>query len=354
MNINKRCLSIIIFSLTFFVEGYSQTASICANTLRKARTTYDEGKLHELPDILKSCLQNGFTDEEKTEAYRLLVLSYIYLDEPEYADQAMLDLLHVSKEFAPNVQTDPSEFINLYKTFRTKPLFRYGIAGGANTTMVNVISTNRATNNSDGKYGTLVEQLSFQGGLVFEKDLFRKFTLKSSVLYLSKKTFHTWSAFPDEITGVNNSSSETTESQAWIALDNLAQYKLFPKSSLNLYVTLGPSVQYLIANTRAITITNEQGSGEKGADVNLLENGTNNRLDIGIKAGAGIKRKFGLNFFTFELTYLYGLIDITDKNFETGELTWRYAQGSNRVNLHQIQLSAGLLLQWFSPKKLED
>lgn len=359
MKIKKQSLLIILFLTAWISGSYAQTASVCANTLRTARTTYDEGKMHELPAIMKSCLVSGFTDEEKTEAYRLLVLSYIYLDEPENADQAMLDLLNVSKEFKPNDETDPSEFINLYKTFRTKALFRYGAAGGGNTTLVNVVKKYSVIDNTDGAYGSPTQHLSFQAGLVFEKDFFPKISLKAAALYVSKKTEHTSSGLLSFENGVNNAELVRPESQAWIALDVLGQYRLSKKDPLdrtswNTYVTLGPSIQYLIVNTRTSVVTNTGGAGEKGADEDLLISKTNRPLDLGVKVGAGVKRKIGLNYITFELTYVHGLFNITDKNFDSGASSFRYGEGSNDINLHQIQFSIGFIAQWFSPKKLEN
>src|SRR5690348_11970776 len=91
----------------------------CAQTLRLARSTYEQGRLHEVPELLERCLENGFSRQEKVEAYKLLCLSYIYLEEPAKADEAMLDLLRTDHYFEINETTDPAEFVALYKTFRT-------------------------------------------------------------------------------------------------------------------------------------------------------------------------------------------------------------------------------------------
>src|SRR6185503_8750501 len=91
----------------------------------------EQGRLHELPEIVAECLrkspkEGGFTKEEKKETYRLLTLAYIYLEEPEKADQMMLELLKTDHFFEINPALDPAEFIALYKKHRTTPLFRVG------------------------------------------------------------------------------------------------------------------------------------------------------------------------------------------------------------------------------------
>ena len=69
-----------VFMLLF--ASRVQAQSSCAQTLRNARATYDQGRLHELPDLLAGCIGNGFTQQEKVEAYKLLTLAYIYLAVP--------------------------------------------------------------------------------------------------------------------------------------------------------------------------------------------------------------------------------------------------------------------------------
>src|SRR5882672_2230160 len=114
----KRLYFLIIGSVVNVTTAFSQ-ASNCTQTLRLIRTTYDQGRLHELPSIAEGCLTapkgKGFTDEEKKEAYRYLTLAYIYLEEPEKADEMMLKLLETEHFYVVNTSIDPAEFIALYK-----------------------------------------------------------------------------------------------------------------------------------------------------------------------------------------------------------------------------------------------
>src|SRR6187549_1035341 len=88
----------LIFLVLISLEGYSQLVS-CSQTLRLARSTYEQGRLHEIPALLAKCLAGGFSQQEKVEAYKLLCLSYIYLEEPQKADEAMLNLLRTDHYF---------------------------------------------------------------------------------------------------------------------------------------------------------------------------------------------------------------------------------------------------------------
>ncbi|MEQ8423852.1 MAG: hypothetical protein RIA63_04020, partial [Cyclobacteriaceae bacterium] len=120
----KKCIVGLIFvAITSY--SYAQT-STCAQTLRLARSTYEQGRFHEIPALLESCLRGGdgnFTKQESVEALRILTLSYIYQEEPEQADVAMLRLLNTDHYFEVNENVDPAEFTALYATFRTDPVF---------------------------------------------------------------------------------------------------------------------------------------------------------------------------------------------------------------------------------------
>ena len=67
---------IILFSIPTISIAQDQ----CAVALSEAEDKYDQGRLYEIPEILESCLEYGFSKEEKIRAYRLLTLSYLFLD----------------------------------------------------------------------------------------------------------------------------------------------------------------------------------------------------------------------------------------------------------------------------------
>src|SRR5690606_39024778 len=155
--------ALLLVALGGPIAAYSQTA--CALTLRTARATYDEGRLHELPHLLAPCLKSGFTKQEAVEAYKLLVLSYIYLEEPTKADEAMLQLLRTDPYFEINESADAAEFIALYRTFRTWPVYRVGAKVGVNAAQPHVISYVDAVEGAEVSYSPAI---SFMSGLVFE------------------------------------------------------------------------------------------------------------------------------------------------------------------------------------------
>src|SRR6187431_2599241 len=177
----KRLLPLFILLLSVS-QGFAQLTS-CAQTLRLAQSTYEQGRLHEVPSLLQACLSNGFSKQEKVSAYKLLTLSYLYLEEPEKADEAMLNLLRTDPYFEINPAVDPAEFVGLYKSFRTTPVYRLGVTIGVNATQPNVTSSVETAANSESeyKYG-----IAFQVGANFEIPIKEKLTLNPSLLFQQK------------------------------------------------------------------------------------------------------------------------------------------------------------------------
>lgn len=342
----KVLLAGIIF---FFISISAFSQNICTQTLRQARIIYDEGRLHELPSLLESCLKDGFTDEEKTEAYRLLTLSYIYLDEQEKADKAILALLNHNHEFSINPQVDPAEFINLYSTFRTRPLFRAGLRAGGTYSFVNVINS-YGVHNLTNSTATYKGNPSFEVAGIFEKSFGDRITGVGELVFQNNKFTYTNDNFPDD-DGTSYVAVTAIETQTWLALNLLGQYRLFKNSRLNPHVMIGPSVRYLLLDEAKIETQFRRGGEEaSGADEPLTE--YRNPLNIGVTAGASIKKKLGKQYVIFEIKYNYGFTNITKTHNDGGRLSTYYGFALNDMTVSHLTVSTGLLFQYFKPKKL--
>src|SRR5258706_9043491 len=105
----KFFLAFVFFSFTGLVLTFGQLQS-GAQTLRLAQSIYEQGRLHELPELINKNL-DAFSKSEKVTGYRLLTLAYIYLEEPEKADETLLKLIQTDPYFKPNPGVDPAEFI---------------------------------------------------------------------------------------------------------------------------------------------------------------------------------------------------------------------------------------------------
>lgn len=326
--------------------------STCAQTLRLAQSIYEQGRLHELPELLDNCIaKNGFNEEEKVSAYKLLVLTYIYLEEPAKADEMMLALLRTDTEFKVNGAVDPAEFVALYKTFRTTPIYRVGIKLGAIATAPSAVSADYSddgTNNTSHNFG-------FSGGVATEIPLSRK---------LSKFTVQPELAFElrsfdgiNEWDGKNpladqDRTTPATETQAWISLPVSLQYGIVSAARTHYYASAGLSADYLLSASKRLT---SNISGNTGVDENAISvKSQRNSFNAGALVSAGLKRKIGNGFLVVEVRYKLGLMPISARSdtYENETLLFDYKYVDGIYKLNSLSLSVGYLMNRYNPKKL--
>jgi len=353
----KLFLFSLIFSVSAIHWGYSQTTSP-AQTLRLARSTFEQGRLHELPGLLEKYLKNGFSTSEKIEAYKLLTQAYIYLEEPEKADQSMLDLLRTDHFFEINEAVDPAEFVALYKTFRTKPVYKLGVKVGPNTTFPTVLDNYYVGNDAAGN-GKYKQQVGFQFGVSFEKDLFltssnnflKKLTFAPEIQYTTRSFKYTNSTiFMNDSTGESAGTSLIIYKQNWLDLNILMQYAI-KDTRLNPYVGFGPGIGYLVSASNQQTFNPLAGSTVSGPNLDVKE--SYNKTMYSLIGVAGIKVRAGAIYLNAEVRLQYGLSNVINPKKRTNsESVFDYASQFNNFKQSNAAINIGAVYPIFNPKKL--
>ena len=338
--------------VAFGISIAANAQNTCTQSLRSARTAYDEGQLQRIPALLESCLasRTGFSDEEKTEAYRLLILAHIFMDEPAQADEAMLSLLRFNPEFQVNESADPAELINLYGTFRTKPIFLFGGKFDFNYSLVEVLNF-YGLHDQNSTQGDYESNVSFGGSLIAEKEFNDKISARVEPSFVTHRFTYT-NLFLSDVDGNAIAEPEAIERQSWLALKLRGQYKLL-ENSFNPTVSLGVSGQYLLLSDLDASTLISGGEPAQGPTIDLsgADKDMRQTLRYVVHAGIGVKRKIGRNYFTAELDYAFGLNNITKSNYDN-ELSWRYGLALNDIRVHTLTFSVGVLLPKYNPKKL--
>ncbi len=340
--------------------------STCAQTLRLARSTYEQGRLHELPGQLESCLktvEGGFTKQERVEAYRILTLAYIYLEEPAEADKTMLLLLDTDHFYKPNSDVDPAEFIALYNKFRNYPIFRLAGKVGLNFTFASVTGTNYVGANGAGR-GSYAMKLGFQGGAAFEKEIFarsknqfvNRISIAPEVLF-GTRSFQ----YSNDGIFVNDETSEISQKivsvykQTLIEVNGMIQFKLKKGKPgddrpWNSYACFGPGGS-LLMNASNATESSSPKSTVTGPDVDTKSN--YKPFFVSGIIGAGVKKRVGEIYVLGELRYQYFFTPPIDPAHRTNaELTRDYGMTHNDFKQSSISLSVGVVWPKFKPKKL--
>lgn len=336
-----------------FVFAQSTTPN-CPQTLRLASSTYEQGRLHEVRGILDGCLKSGgFNDQEKEAAYKLLALSYLYLEEPEQADEAMLNLLRTNPYFEVKTASDPAEFIALYKTFRTRPIYRIGLNVGVNATQPNVISNTSTIEDSKNEFRY---KIGFQFAATADVPLSKKLTLNGGIGY-QQKSFELTSTVETAATDQQGgdlivNELIATQVQNWIAIPISVQY-LLKEMKYNPYISAGISTDVRL-NTEVTAERSREGQTSiepKAFDYNYQTK----LVNVSAIVAAGSKVRVGGGFIVIEAKYAYGLTGITKEStsYQDQEIFLTYGMPNTNIKLNTFSITASYVQNIFNPKKLK-
>ncbi|MEM9981427.1 MAG: porin family protein, partial [Bacteroidota bacterium] len=261
--------------------------------------------------------------------------------------------LQLNPEYEINTAIDPPEFINLYNSFRTKPIFLFGVKAGINRVAINETAyyTVDNINTNERNYSPAV---GFQAGISFDIPMRGNFLLNPELYYRSKQ--YTYQSLLLDFADLT-----MIQSQTWISLPVIAKYQ-FEGKKTQPFVGLGGTIDFLlddIADATRQDFVDELTQREiKDASISLL--GQRNQLNFGavITAGARFKDLIGKGFLTLEARYYHGLSNLTNKDARYAEddinkrLIHDYGFIASDMNLHTFTLSLGYMLPKYNPKIL--
>jgi len=357
----KHFLALVLSCFVGFSSSFAQSGT---QALRLAQSIYEQGRLHELPTLpgLQDKEIEKYSKSDQVNAYRLLTLAHIYLEEPELADVSMLKLLDADHFYEPNSSVEPAEFMGLYRTFRTKPLFAVGLKVGGNGTMPLL---NKLYYVSDGTgQGKYTTPISIQFGLVFEKAMFsnsknkllRKMTFAPEILYAPRKFGYSNSSF---LGGYGD--FKAVIKQTWLELNLVTQLKINKSKTLQTYVALGPGISYMQKGTVTAPTTKWVGGTVDGAgsvnggDVDNTK--SYKKIIPTVIAAVGAKYKFGSIYLTGEFRVQYGLSSPVSTSHRTNgthdQSVFDYTYPLPDYKPLTFMANIGFVLPYFNPIKLK-
>ncbi len=235
---NKKNLLLSLLLTLFFIPFLSNAQqSSCTVRLREAQEQYDAGQIEAVPGLLHSCLQNGFTQEEKLQGYKLLINSYIFDDNLNRAEYYMLEFLKIYPEYKVT-ETDPYEFVSLLNQFGTKPRGSIGFSLGGIMPLVRVIEPFSTSPLSDIPSDYSFTVPGFRAGLSYNHTLGKWLELGLDPAFLQY-------TFDQEVKPFPFVRVESREVQGRIELP-VSLILLFPGDKVNFYIRSGIKASYLI------------------------------------------------------------------------------------------------------------
>jgi len=352
---------LLILSVFISIGYNSMAQTSCAQTLRLAQSIYDQGRLHELEELISKSLKNpamACSKVEQVGLLKLLTLANIYLEEPVKADESMLALLNTNPYFEPNKDVDPAEFVALYRTFRTQPVFRLGVQFGGNITKPNVASFNPVSDGSS-RYES---KLGIGSGFVAELPITLKWKLTGGLHYQQKRFTNTaisnFKSTADEsnattgIVAIDYSITTATETQNWISFPLIVQYEISDKRKIIPFAEFGISTDFLLG---AETSVERKRVSNQSIDVKSFSlNPQREKINLSVVLGAGARTRIASGYLIADIRYSYGFTKVNTLStlYDNQQLLFDYNLNDGIFSLNSFYFNVGYVQNFFKPKKL--
>lgn len=352
-----RKLLLFLIITAFSVNTMAQQE--CAYVLEEAQEMFDAGLIETIPDKLAACLESGFTNEEQLQAHKLIILSYLFNDDIELADAAMLRFLTEYPAYEP-VATDPREFVLLMDTYDTNPILMWGGGAGVNFSfpiMGEEMGVHNVSNNSE----KLVPGVSgFHGSFMMERQLIPKLHLMGElgfarIVFDNDLIDESETILPSaEITDF--SSIGYHEAQTQIRLPISLAYN-FMETDFRPYVRIG-FVPGVLLSATAEPSRDYKNTGSinydelKDANVNVIDG--RRVYNMWAFAGAGFSYKLGPGNIFLDLRYQMNLLNQFKPGsdpFQFQDLVWEFYTVNDKFFLNNTTVTVGYMIPLYRPKK---
>lgn len=337
----------ISFFILLTVNIFSQEEE-CVFTLREAEKLYQQGLIEEIPELITGCIEDGFSKEDRLQAYKLLILTYLFEDEVQKAEEAMFSFIKKYPEYEI-VPTDPVDFVYLYESYQALPILSIGICVGgsySNTTIIEPYGTHNL-NSPHGDYNQC--GMGLQLGLRLTFNIYENTDVNLELLYSQNK----FEYVNENLFNVMNQSFDETQTRFDIPLT--FTYDIDIKKPFWPFVRAGCNFGILLdANALSYIKYNDFSHEDKtGPDMKITaQRKTLNYWGI---IGTGIKYKVTRGYFIADVNYNFGLSNQVNPKKRTTidnlEQAFYYFHTDDDFRLNSLNFRLGYVYTFYKPTK---
>lgn len=357
--IRKYLFIAVLLAAGLFSQTYGQSEE-CVFKLQEAEELYNDGLPENIPEILDSCIRSGFTKDERLQAYKLIILSYLFDDDQEEAEQQMYQFLKRYPEYEIT-PADPADFVFLFNSYNALPLNSVSVTIGTCFSFISIMERYGTINlNADTKPGYTLGGLPLRVGASYNRYLVNHLDLNVEVLYSSFKfEFYNnnYTAFNNEVFG----QIAYDETQNHIELPLSLTYD-FEIGSFRPYVRLGAAASFMVNAKSNVTFTYTEGSHDLRESPTLVITDNRNAFNYWALAGGGIKYKIPKGFFMLDVRMNIGLNNQLKSgrrykseadNYAQNDVNWNYFYTDDDFRMNNLIVSVGFTRLFYKPKKKE-
>jgi opacity protein-like surface antigen len=316
---------------------YSIAQNDCVFKLDEAQNSYEEGVFQSIPDLLLPCMERGFNKDEKLRAYKLLILTYLFDDQQDKAEELMLEFLGKYPEYQITA-ADPVEFQHLFEDYQTIPVYSFGITLGGNFTDAMFIQSFGVGNLNDYDADYKPSGLGFQVGFRVNRYLMERMEISAELTFTQNKTQYSSSLY-------NFTSISKTETSSSLSLPLSVTYD-FPFRLVTPYVRGGISMDYLVSSSALFNRTYSENIGlteVTGPEIDLTPN--RKQFYTSFLLGGGVKYNLSNGYLVLDLRTNLGLYNFVNEDnryaIDSHELIYKYYYVDDDFILNRLYFSVG-------------
>ncbi|MCU0420599.1 MAG: PorT family protein [Cyclobacteriaceae bacterium] len=349
-----RILSIIFFAWISAAALQAQETTV-DDVLNRATEAFSVGHFSTVRLMLSDSLTRKMSNEQKQRTFAMLAQVYLILDKPRTADSCYLLLLRANPEFVPTPETDPIDIVYLSQKFTTRPLFTPHVRLGMPLAWAtNLFSTNTSSLATDASQ-SVRPNVEFGAGIEWNYN--DHFSIGTEALL-------SFRSYGKRITGISlHDEVNIIDKQSWVDVPLYLKYS-DSKGKWRPYGYAGAALNLLLSSRATIGFINRSPSlgvetPEEGVDVNTTD--SRYLINRSLLLGAGVKYKYGKDFFFAEVRYMAGLNNQTkpDQVYVRGDegtlvpeaTKYQYVFGLFRLNA--VSISVGYVRPIYQPRVIK-
>ena len=322
--------------------SYAQETN--SHILKRAEQEFDEGKIEDLPKILKDSVIQNLTSKYKIQAYRLLIQVYIFENNKAKVDELMLKLLNFEPEYELQ-QDDEADFQYAFNSFTSLPVYSVSAYAGYNHSIIYTTEL-YGLNNLSSKEFSYTNEPSFHFGISFNKMIKEAFEVNLS-LVLSNNNF-TYKEKNFDFSEIN-----FFEKQSRIVFPVNFTYNI-TKTKLKPYISTGLAISYLAKSTAIATRDYLDASHTNIVSSEIPMRELRNNLSLFVSATLGLKYKIKHAYIFFNIKHDFSITKTVNNNnrYLNQDIMYKYYYTDNDYMLNNLSFSIGYTYLFYNPRKI--
>lgn len=322
--------AVILLGLGGIQSANAQTDS-CIIKLKNANTGYDQGDYDGSIKLLRSALSDCPLDKsEKIQANKLLIMSYLKVDNLEEADKTAGTIMKIDPYYKPDKFKDDPKYSALFEKFRPVQVFRMGFSAGFNRSIIDVVQTYSIVHDdaASADLATYNSKTGFQLGLSAEYRMYKD-------LWLQLEGQFRQSSYEHILDDVEGTTVNYSEKLSYVDVPLSAKYYIMDKT-FSPYVEAGATFSFL---TNALSTT------ERDDQKDIVDRTDyRNSYMTGFFGGAGVAyRMKGISLYAaFRYTYFDENVNKEGTRYADDVNVFKYYYIDDDFRLDNWQINVGV------------